>query len=274
MKSPRKGKTWNEYFGKKKADIMRKKLSNSCLGRVLSVETCKKLSEFHKGCIPWNKGKKMSLSFRRKMSEVTRGRKLSDESKRKISKARLGEGNGMYGRCGALHPRFGKSVSKKTRMKMQKAHKKLYKNGYVNPMTGRKHSKETRLKMSKNRSGKCLGSSNPSFGGRPDWVIKKVVVGSHVKPNKFEIAVRKYLNLNFPKEWKYCGDGSVILNGHNPDFINCNGEKKVILANGVYWHRKRFPNLTRVEIEKVEAKSYSDIGFDVWFIWDDDFKNL
>ena len=55
---------------------------------------------------------------------------------------------------------------------------------------------------------------------------------------KFQIPTNdeKYLDailqLNFPHEWKYVGDGNFWIEGRNPDFVNCNGKKIVIEYNG------------------------------------------
>lgn len=94
------------------------------------------------------------------------------------------------------------------------------------------------------------------------------------RPNKFEMCIMNFLEKNFPSVWKYCGDGSVILNGKCPDFININGKKQVILANGIHWHSEiRNASLTRIEIESLESIPYHELGYGVLFIWEDDFKN-
>jgi transposase-like protein len=90
--------------------------------------------------------------------------------------------------------------------------------------------------------------------------------GLALKPNKVE---RKVIDMLDKTRWRYTGDGSFLVNGHAPDFVNCNGEKKVILVNGIYWHMKR-RGLGRSEAEVLESKSYNDFGFDVIFIWEDE----
>ena len=50
------------------------------------------------------------------------------------------------------------------------------------------------------------------------------------KPEKKLVGIKNECKLPY----KYCGDGSVIIGGLNPDFINTNGEKKLIEVFGDY----------------------------------------
>lgn len=99
-----------------------------------------------------------------------------------------------------------------------------------------------------------------------DEFQRKRYAGLALKPNKLE---RKVMALLDSRRWKYSGDGSFRVNGHAPDFVNCNGEKKVILVNGLYWHMKR-DGLKRAEAERLESRPYKDFGFEVVFVWEDE----
>jgi 5-methylcytosine-specific restriction endonuclease McrA len=46
--------------------------------------------------------------------------------------------------------------------------------GKDNPFFGRVHSQETKAQISESRKGQCLGEDNPSYGGRPLGVIRKI----------------------------------------------------------------------------------------------------
>ncbi|MDR2660829.1 MAG: hypothetical protein LBC17_02135 [Lactobacillaceae bacterium] len=80
-----------------------------------------KMSENHKGQIPWNKGIKQTEEHKRKIGEANKGRICSTEIKLKISEANKGR---------------------------------------LPPITGKHHSEETRQKMSKLKKGKPLSEKN------------------------------------------------------------------------------------------------------------------
>jgi len=49
-----------------------------------------------------------------------------------------------------------------------------------------------------------------------------------LSPNKEEKYLLKLIEEVCPNEYKYVGDGSFWLYGLNPDFVHCNGKKKII----------------------------------------------
>lgn len=104
---------------------------------------------------------------------------------------------------------------------------------------------------------------------RSEEHVRKLVQAKYNEPNGFESNIQQYLNHN----WKYVGDGSVILNGHCPDFMNVNGKKQVILAHGIYWHSKK-DGVTKKQAERADRKPYNELGYEVLFIWEDEWKAL
>ena len=66
--------------------------------------------------------------------------------------------------------------------------------------------------------------------------------------------------------FKYTGDGSIIIEGKMPDFININGQKKIIELFGNYWHKK--------EDEMIRMEYFNKYGYDTLIIWEDEIKNL
>lgn len=94
--------------------------------------------------------------------------------------------------------------------------------------------------------------------------LKKMVKGLWKRPTSLEkkmIELIKVNNLNY----KYCGDGSVILNGKCPDFINCNGQKIVLETANRYHHQNNY--------EESRKNVFSQIGFRTLVFWEEDFKN-
>lgn len=88
----------------------------------------------------------------------------------------------------------------------------------------------------------------------------------HLKPNKPEKYLIELLNKNFPNEYKYVGDFQFWLGGKNPDFMNVNGQKKLIEFYGYYWHKDDNP--------KTRIKHFKKYGFDTLVIWDKELKNI
>jgi very-short-patch-repair endonuclease len=92
--------------------------------------------------------------------------------------------------------------------------------------------------------------------------------GLQIKPNKPEKLIRTLLNKQFPNEYKFVGDGRFWIERFNPDFINCNGQKKIIEMFGDYWHR----NTQQRDKERLET--YSKYGYNTLIIWEKELKNI
>lgn len=107
-----------------------------------------------------------------------------------------------------------------------------------------------------------------------------------LKPNKPESLLKNRLNNLFPNEYKYVGDGKVILDGYNPDFINVNGQKKLIEFFGNYWHANPYiykdsdiiyKNLNASQIWKNDKKrieTFKRLGYETLIIWEHELKDL
>lgn len=179
--------------------------------------------------------------------------------KRRVSQLRFYEENPDV-RRGEKNPFFGKHHTLAKLIYWSKIRK------------GVKPSLETRLLWSKNRRG----DKNPFFGRKHSpATLRKILKVVNARPNKFESAVNDYINSRYSGSiWNYCGNGSVIINGHCPDFITNDGSKRVLLADGVYWHTKKYPDYTRSDIEVIESEPYKEAGYTVLFIWEDEFRKL
>ena len=67
------------------------------------------------------------------------------------------------------------------------------------------------------------------------------------------------------KQWKFVGDGQLVIGGKIPDFANVNGKKQLIELFGAYWH-----NVFDIAERKEHFKQY---GFQTAIVWDDELKN-
>ena len=102
----------------------------------------------------------------------------------------------------------------------------------------------------------------------PEYV-SKIKKSRLLKPNKAERKLLGILNDLFPNEWKFVGDFSFMIDGKNPDFLNVNGQKKLIELFGDYWHQGDNPQ-DRIDI-------FKPFGFDTLVVWESelgDFKLL
>lgn len=84
------------------------------------------------------------------------------------------------------------------------------------------------------------------------------------RPNSEEKLLMAVLEEMLPSEYKYTGDGEVWFGNRNPDFINCNGQKKVIELFGERWHA----------VTDVAAKTehYAKYGQDCLVVWAKELK--
>ena len=89
-----------------------------------------------------------------------------------------------------------------------------------------------------------------------------------VHPNKPETVLINLLNILLPNEYKYVGDFKFWIEFLNPDFININGQKKIIELFGDYWHRD-----TQKE-DKKRIKTYQKYGYNTLVIWERELKDI
>ncbi len=99
-----------------------------------------------------------------------------------------------------------------------------------------------------------------------DEYIKKIQEGLHIKPNKPETILLDLLNTLYPGEWKYSGDLSFVINGKCPDFVNCNGQKKIIELFGDYWHRG--------QSQEDRGNIFTPFGYETLVIWERELKDI
>jgi len=131
-------------------------------------------------------------------------------------------------------------------------------------ITGKKHTEEHKKKIGK-ASKKRWAEEN--FRNK---ILKAQRAGMFIAPNRPETNLNSLLNILFSQEYKFVGDGKVIIDGFNPDFINCNGQKKIIELYGDYWHN--LPGYKERDIRRL--KSYKKYGYQTLIIWEHELKNL
>ena len=186
-----------------------------------------------------------------------------------ISKIRRGKNHHQWNRvekecenCGKLFHAFpskinidqGKYCSRKC---VNQVRKKFFEEKRVDKkcLICGKEFKITQSRAYKFNRGKCCSEKC-----RNQYVIKLLYDRQYIRPNKLEKSVALSLNKTFPKEWKYVGNGKVWFGGKNPDFININGQKKLIEVYGNYWHKGENPQ-GRID-------HFKQYGFDTLVLWE------
>ena len=95
---------------------------------------------------------------------------------------------------------------------------------------------------------------------------RKVMDACQLKPNKAEFFLDQIIQTLIPNEFRYVGDGEVIIAGKCPDWINCNGKKQIIELFGDYWHRN--------DDGSERIKMFSKFGFSTLIIWEHELESL
>ncbi len=88
----------------------------------------------------------------------------------------------------------------------------------------------------------------------------------HLSPNKAEQGLGSILDILMPNEWKFVGDGSCWINRMSPDFLNVNGQKKIIELFGDYWHRG--------ETGENRIDNFGKYGFKTLIVWENELANI
>lgn len=135
--------------------------------------------------------------------------------------------------------------------------------GIFNPFFGKHHSAKTRLLMSQRAKER---GENPQY-------VRKLLARLRIKPTTIERQLDLILQEHFPREWKYVGDGTLMIGKYNPDFANCNGKKQLIEIYGEYWHSSRNKRLTWDKTELGRMMAYNSLGFQCLVIWASELKN-
>lgn len=239
------------HLGHKHSEVSIERMRNAKLGKKMSLETRQKMSESHKGEKHHMYGKHYSPEARANMSEGLR--RLYQTSRGRELRAKIDESN----RGNTYHLGHKNTQEVIARMREIK--------------TGKVFSDETRQRMSE--TGKALWQEEE----HRNKLVKASRQGQKVHPNGPETVLLDILGELYPNDWKYVGDGEVVICGRNPDIINVNGKKSVILLHGVYWHlwskQKDNPELTKEDVEKEDINFYKVYGWDCLIVWEDELKN-
>jgi len=191
-----------------------------------------------------------------------------------------GPKNPMYKKCP-----WNKGKTKETDervMKYSLTRKERIRNGEIIPCwKGKRHSEEHRRKNSLAKIGyknpmkrkdvreKVSKSMKEKWKNDQDFARKILNSFRCLNKNKFEREFESFCKIN-KLPFIYVGNGSFwvgpCISGkrRNPDFKHL-WKNKVVLLNGEYWHKKE-------DVYK-QIKDYQSKRYDVFIIWQDEWKN-
>jgi len=233
-------------------------------------------------------GRKRSISLKKFYQDMRDNGTYEEyikETGRKSSLTQIGKYTGKnspsYGRHHTKEERKKMSLAKKGFIPWNKGLTKETDIRIANSMAPRPHSEEwNRNKQIRLKKSKKWQKYMKSKERRENCIKGGVAMrsGTDIRPTTPEV---KFINLceKYSLPYKYVGDGQLWMGypPKNPDFININGEKKVVEINGVYWHllkpQKQNPSLTKKDVEIKEMAHYEPYGFKSIIIWEDEMDN-
>ena len=114
----------------------------------------------------------------------------------------------------------------------------------------------------KKRSTETIEKIKSTKANRPsetkEAILRNWLRSIHYRPNKSEQKLIEFFaSNNLPYE--YVGDGKIIIDGLCPDFINCNGEKKIIELFDECFHHP--------DEKQTRASRFAKYRFKMMVIW-------
>jgi len=207
------------------------------------------------------------------MSKASLGKKKSAEHKKNIGKSRIGTHLSIETREKIKNKRQGIIFSSEWCANIGRAliDKKHSKERCVNksiktrklwqdPVYREKHIKAAKKKW-----------QDPTFREKQ---LETIFKGLNLKPTKPEKQFDKLLQELFPNEYRYVGDGTVLIGYKNPDFINVNGQKKLIEIYGDYWHGEQRTGRTKIEEENQRINHFIRYGYQTLIIWEYELEDI
>lgn len=181
----------------------------------------------------WNYEKHFTQEIREKLSEAGKGRFLSEKTRGKIAETHK-----------------GKKHTEATKKQISEKKKKYY-----------QERPDVKEEIRKTITKKW---KDPEY-------IQMMITARNTKPNKSEQYLNTIIQKHFPKEYVFNGDFSagITLGGLIPDWVNCNGKKKVIELFGEPFHdeKKAIRKINWKGTEFGRKAVFSQLGFDTLIIW-------
>jgi hypothetical protein len=252
------GKTYEEIYGPEKAKELREKKRIQGKGRIWSIETRRRIGETNAKKAMERGDRKMLLS-KEELHDLYWNQK---KSLREICNIL-----GMKS-ISVVHRWFKKfGIERRTKQEEMKLRWKdpHYRRSMIEGQKRALQKPENRAKWSENSKRRW---KNKDYA---EHIIRETRRSMMLRPNKPEqrlIAIIKKHDLPY----KYSGDGRFIVGNRCPDFLNCNGEKKVVEVFGRAYHSPShsFFKIPYRRTYQGTIDHYKKYGFECIIIWDDE----
>ena len=190
------------------------------------------ISKGGKGHIPWNKGKKgIQVGWNKGLTKETDKRVKSNGEAISLTRKRK--------KIKPWNAGLTAKTDKRVKRNVDKAHKVLRENGTMKKLW-----------------------QDPEY-------VRKMKKAQHTKPNKAEKQLDNIIQITFPGEFKINVLGNVmVLGGKVPDWVNVNGQKKLIEYFSPYWHRGG------KEEENQRINYFNQFGWSTLIIWEHELENV
>ena len=252
------------------------------------------------------KGSKNTLESRQRMSEARTGEGNSFYGKHhtaEFKQKRCNEGNPMFGRHHSLESRqsIGNTLKHKwTKLEFRDSMTQSFQehgNGVStrfaegnNAHLGFKNSEESRKLMSESHVGQVAWNKDltkesdirvmkTSESLKKLWLdpafIQQYQERCNRTPNKFEESIWSIIH-ELDISYKYTGDGQFNIGTKIPDFVNVNGQKKIIEALGCYWHGCQicFPGNSVQDDLDERVQLFKTFGYSTLGIWEHELEDI
>ncbi len=263
---------------KKRSEAAKRRWSDPAFKMRVSARI--KEAKLQNGCSDETR-EKLSRAVKTRFDNPEYKKRISESVKKKWQDPEYRSHQSVVHKCnmaGEKHPMFGRKHSEETRKKMRENHSP-YQTGAGHPMYGKTHTVEVRNRLRVSHKGVPLSEKHRASIGRAskrvwatvseekknEW-IANIRKGLQCFPNKPESAILSILDSLYPGDWKFVGDGQVIIAGKCPDFVNVNGQKKIIELFGDYWHRGENPD--------DRATIFAPFGYKTLVIWERELRDI
>lgn len=149
--------------------------------------------------------------------------------------------------------------------------------GSSNPFYGKNHTPESKEKERNSGYHKNLsGSNNPFYGKHhSEKALAKMMKARQVKPNRAELKLNSIIH-NLSTDYEYNGDfrRGIAIGGKIPDWVNVNGQKKLVELLGHGWHiQNKWFKVSLTKTEDYIIEHYKKYGWACLTISDYELKN-